>query len=74
MIVPIEFTIIVLKKKKVYIENTLIVSIFSAIGFTILDISKTLMTDFWYLVLKRYYDNAIRCLYSDTDSFIIRVR
>ena len=44
------------------------------IGFSILDISKTLMVDFWYLVLKKFYSNDISLLYSDTDSFIIRVR
>ena len=32
------------------------------------------MVDFWYLVLKKFYSNDIALLYSDTDSFIIRVK
>ena len=43
------------------------------IGFSILDISKTLMTDFWYMVLKKYYESDLSMLYTDTDSFILKV-
>ena len=44
------------------------------LGLSILDISKTLMYEFWYDYIKsKYQDNAKLC-YMDTDSFIIRVK
>ena len=44
------------------------------LGMSILDISKTLMNDFWYDYIKpKYQDNAKLC-YMDTDSFIIRIK
>ena len=39
----------------------------------ILDISKTLMYEFWYDYLKPKYDNNIGLCYMDTDSFIFHV-
>ena len=39
----------------------------------ILDISKTLMYEFWYDYLKLKYDNNIGLCYMDTDSFIFHV-
>ena len=40
----------------------------------ILDISKTLMYEFWYNYIKpKYQDNANLC-YMDTDSFIINIK
>jgi hypothetical protein len=41
---------------------------------TILDISKKLMYDFYYNVLKEKYKEKIRLLYGDTDSLIIEVK
>ena len=42
--------------------------------FSILDISKTLMYEFWYDYIKpRYQDNA-KLWYTDTDSFIMHIK
>ena len=43
------------------------------LGLAILDISKTLMYEFWYDYLKPKYDNIIGLCYVDTDSFIFHV-
>ena len=44
------------------------------LGQAILDISKTLMYEFWYHYIKpKYRDNARLC-YMDTDSFIINIK
>ena len=44
------------------------------LGFSILDISKTLMYEFWYDYIKpRYQDNA-KLWYTDTDSFIMHIK
>ena len=43
------------------------------LGMSILDISKTLMYEFWYDYLKpKYKDNAKLC-YMDTDSFVLNI-
>ena len=43
------------------------------LGMSILDVSKTLMYNFWYDYFKpKYGDNAKLC-YTDTDSFIIHI-
>ena len=46
------------------------------LGFSILDISKFIMYDYFYNVLRQYfghYEN-LQLLYSDTDSFILKVK
>ena len=44
------------------------------LGLSILEISKTLMYEFWYDFVKpKYQDNAI-LYYMDTDSFIINIK
>ena len=40
------------------------------VGMVILDISKTLMYEFWYGYLKPKYGDRIKLCYMDTDSFI----
>ena len=40
------------------------------VGMTILDISKTLMYEFWYGYLKPKYEDKIKLCYMDTDSLI----
>ena len=43
------------------------------LGLPVLDISKTLMYEFWYGYLKPKYNNNIGLCYIDTDSFIFHV-
>ena len=41
------------------------------LGQAILDISKTLMYEFWYNYIKPKYDDKARQWYMDTDRFVI---
>ena len=41
---------------------------------TILDVSKTLMYEFWYDYIKPKYRNNAKLCYKDTDSFIIHIK
>ena len=43
------------------------------LGQAILDISETLMYEFWYDYLKPKYGDKVKLCYMDTDSFIIHV-
>lgn len=45
----------------------------SYVGFSVLDISKTVMYDFYYGFLKQQYDTDVSLLYTDTDSFILEI-
>ena len=44
------------------------------LGASILDISKTLMYEFWYDYLKPKYGDRVKLCYTDTDSFIIHIK
>ena len=44
-----------------------------AVGKAILDISKTLMYEFWYDYLKPKYQNKVKLCYIDIDSFIMLI-
>ena len=44
------------------------------LGASILDISKTLMYEFWYDYLKSKYGDRVKLCYTDTDSFIIHIK
>ena len=44
------------------------------LGLPILDISKTLMYQFWYDYIKPKYQNNAKLCYMDTDSFIIHIK
>ena len=43
-------------------------------GFSILDLSKTLMYEFWYKYMKQKYVDNVKLSYMDTDSFIFHVK
>ena len=55
-------TIKLIKNKPVYLEQT------------ILDISKTLMYEFWYNYIKPKYQEKAQLCYMDTDTFIIHIK
>ena len=44
------------------------------LGLSILNISKTLMYEFWYDYMKTKYDDNIKLCYMDTDSFIFHTK
>ena len=44
------------------------------LGQAILDISKTLMYEFWYDYIKYKYGDKARLCYMDTDSFVINIK
>ena len=44
------------------------------LGQAILDVSKTLMYEFWYDYIKPKYKEKARLCYIDTDSFVIRIK
>ena len=43
------------------------------LGFSILEISKTLMYEFWYDYIKPKNQDHVKC-YTDTDSFVIHIK
>ena len=43
------------------------------LGQAILDISKTLMYEFWYDYIKPKYEDKARLCYMDTDSFVMLI-
>ena len=43
-------------------------------GMSILDISKTLMYEFWYDYIKPKYQDRAKLCYMDTDSFVIHIK
>ena len=44
------------------------------LGLSILEISKTLMFEFWYDYMKPKYNNDVKLYYMDTDSFIMNIK
>ena len=46
----------------------------SHLGMSILDISKTLMYEFWYDYIKPKYGDRAKLCYTDTDSFVIHIK
>ena len=44
------------------------------LGQAILDISKTLMYEFWYDYIKPKYEDKARLCYMDTDSFVMHIK
>ena len=67
---------------KSFSENVLVIEIKKTkvkmnkpvyLGMLILDISKTLMYEFWYDYIKLKYGDRAKLCYMDTDSFIIHI-
>jgi hypothetical protein len=56
-----------MKKKRITLDKPIIV------GFSILELAKLKMYDFFYNYLKVLYPDKIKLLGTDTDSFIIEV-
>ena len=44
------------------------------LGLSILEISKTLMYEFWYDYMKPKYADNVKLCYMDTDSFIMHIK
>ena len=44
------------------------------LGLSILEISKTLMYEFWYDYAKPQYGDNVKLCYMDTDSFIMHIK
>ena len=44
------------------------------LGLPILEISKTLMYEFWYYYMKSKYGNNVKLCYMDTASFIMHIK
>ena len=44
------------------------------LGFSILEISKTLMYEFWYDYMNPKYSDNVKLCYMDTDSFIMHIK
>ena len=44
------------------------------LGMSILDVSKTLMYEFWHNYIKPKYQDRAKLCYMDTDSFIIHIK
>ena len=63
-----DLSIIEMKKTKVKMSKPIY------LGLSILEISKTLMYEFWYDYMKPKYDNNVKLCYMDTDSFIINIK
>ena len=44
------------------------------IGFTILEVSKTVTREFFYDYLKPKYEDKVKLCYTDADSFILHIK
>ena len=63
-----DLSIIEMKKTKVKMNKPIY------LGLSILEISKTLLYEFWYDYMKPKYDNKVKLCYMATDSFIINIK
>ena len=63
-----DLSIIGMKKTKVKMSKPIY------LGLSILEISKTLMYEFWYDYMKPKYANNVKLCYMDTDSFIMNIK
>ena len=63
-----DLSIIEMKKTKVKMNKPIY------LGLSILEISKTLMYEFWYDYIKPKYNDNVKLCYMDTDSFIMNIK
>ena len=63
-----DLSIVEMKRTKVKMNKPLY------LGLSILEISKTLMYEFWYDYIKPKYGNNVKLCYMDTDSFIMSIK
>ena len=63
-----DLSIIEMRKTKVKMNKPIY------LGLSILEISKTLMYEFWYDYMKPKYANSVKLCYMDTDSFIMNIK
>ena len=63
-----DLSIIEMKETKVKMNKPIYLSL------SILEISKTLMYEFWYDYMKPKYDNNVKLCYMDTDTFIMNIK
>ena len=63
-----DLSIIEMKKTKVKMNKPIY------LGLSILEISKTLMYEFWYNYMKPKYNNDVKLCYMDTDSFVMNIK
>ena len=63
-----DLSIIEMKKTKVKMNKPIY------LGLSILEITKTLMYEFWYDYMKPKYNNDVKLCYMDTDSFIMNIK
>ena len=57
-----------MKKTKIKVNRSIY------LGMLILDISKTLMCEFWYDYIKAKYQDRAKLCYMNTDSFVIYIK
>ena len=63
-----DLSIIEMKKTKVKMNKPIY------LGLSILEISKTLMYEYWYDYMKPKYNDNVKLCYMDTDSFIMNIK
>ena len=63
-----DLSIIEMKKTKVKMNKPIY------LGLSILEISKILMSEFWYDYMKPKYNDNVRLCYMDTDSFVMHIK
>ena len=63
-----DLSIIEMQKTKVKMNKPIY------LGLSIMEISKTLMYEFWYDYMKPKYGNNVKLCYMDTDSFIMNIK
>ena len=63
-----DLSITEMKKTKVKMNKPI------CLGLSILEISKTLMYEFWYDYMKPKYNSNVKLCYMDTDSFIMNIK